>query len=196
VLQTLFNIVTLSYTCRSSVVPPAGFEPALPPPEAGRCRDRGRLLASYLGFLFAFCVSDALRCAVVGSTGHSTATVLIGRFRTPVPGEIRVVLGRCPAGSLAREAAAIGVSSEPRQGTAGGQLSQRRPPASHFSGHAEEVGESAVPLRDGVECLVDMRERECVVFEDGEVQCSGAGHVGHVLGLAGGEPEAAQDAAL
>src|SRR4051794_40196452 len=167
--------VTKSDNCRSSVVPPAGFEPALPPPEAGRSPDRRLLPVSYLGFLFAFCVSDGLRCAVVGSTGHSTTTVLIGRFRALVPGEIRVVLGRCPAGWLAREAAAIAVSSEPRQRAAGGQLSQRRPPANHFSGHAEEVRESAVPLRDGVERLVDLCEREGVVFEDGEVERSGAG---------------------
>ena len=31
----LFIMVTLSDTTRSSVVPPAGFEPALPPPEGG-----------------------------------------------------------------------------------------------------------------------------------------------------------------
>src|SRR5689334_9522921 len=35
VLQRLFIVVTLSDTCRSSMVPPAGFEPALPPPEGG-----------------------------------------------------------------------------------------------------------------------------------------------------------------
>src|SRR5688572_18453025 len=46
----LFTEVTLSYTARSSAVPPAGFEPALPPPETGRPRDRGRLLAPYRAF--------------------------------------------------------------------------------------------------------------------------------------------------
>src|SRR5688572_11358294 len=66
------------------VVPPAGFEPALPPPETGRLRDRGRLRTSYVGFLFASCVSDALRRAVVRSTGDSTLSVLIGRTRRPV----------------------------------------------------------------------------------------------------------------
>ena len=65
---------------RSQVVPPAGFEPALPPPEAGRSRDRERLRASYLGFLFASCVSDGLLCFVVRSTRHSTTSVLIGRI--------------------------------------------------------------------------------------------------------------------
>ena len=85
-------------TAGQSVVPPAGFEPALPPPETGRCRDRGRLLATYLGFLFASCVSGDLRCAVVRSTGHSTASVLIGRTgRAPVLRKISVVL----AGRLA-----------------------------------------------------------------------------------------------
>src|SRR5207248_3287996 len=54
------------------VVPPAGFEPALPPPETGRSRDRGRLPLSYLGFLFASCVSGGLRCPVVRSTRHPT----------------------------------------------------------------------------------------------------------------------------
>ena len=77
----LFIAVTLSDMCRSTLVPPAGFEPALPPPEAGRSRDRGRLPVSYLGFLFALCVSDVLRCAVVGFTGHSTIAVLSGRIR-------------------------------------------------------------------------------------------------------------------
>src|SRR6476661_11235132 len=33
--SNLVQTVTLSDTCRSSVVPPAGFEPALPPPEGG-----------------------------------------------------------------------------------------------------------------------------------------------------------------
>ena len=47
------------------VVPPAGFEPALPPPEAGRSRDPRRLLAFYLGFLCASCASGDLFCAVV-----------------------------------------------------------------------------------------------------------------------------------
>ena len=31
-----------------AMVPPAGFDPALPPPETGRSRDRGHLAASYL----------------------------------------------------------------------------------------------------------------------------------------------------
>jgi hypothetical protein len=62
-------------------VPPAGFEPALPPPETGRSRDRGRLLASYLGFLFAFCVSVCHTYAAVRSTRHSTGSVLTGRVR-------------------------------------------------------------------------------------------------------------------
>ena len=68
---------------RSEVVPPAGFEPALPPPETGRTRDRRRLLASYLGFVFASCVSGGLPRAVVRSTRHSTPSVLIGRVRDP-----------------------------------------------------------------------------------------------------------------
>ncbi len=41
-----------------------------------------------------------------------------------------------------------------------------RPPVSLESRHAEEVGEAAVSLRDGVERLVDLREREGVMFED------------------------------
>jgi hypothetical protein len=69
---------------RSQVVPPAGFEPALPPPEAGRSRDRGRLPAFYLGFLFASCVSGGLLCAVVRSTRHPTPSVLIGQFEALV----------------------------------------------------------------------------------------------------------------
>jgi hypothetical protein len=64
-------------------VPPAGFEPAPPPPEAGRCRDRRSLPASYLGFLFAARVSGALPCAVVRSTRHSTTSVLKGRDGGP-----------------------------------------------------------------------------------------------------------------
>ena len=79
--QSLFIVVTLSDIPRSNMVPPAGFEPALPPPETGRSRDRGRLLASYLGFLFASCVSGGLLCAVVRSTRHSTTSVLSGRVR-------------------------------------------------------------------------------------------------------------------
>jgi hypothetical protein len=59
--------VTLSYMRRSNMVPPAGFEPALPPPETGRSRDRGGLSASYQGFLFASCVFDARLGAVVRS---------------------------------------------------------------------------------------------------------------------------------
>ena len=78
-------------SCLTSV-PPAGFEPALPPPEAGRRRDRRRLPGSYLRFLFAFCVSGALSWAVVRSTRHSTASVLSGRVRCPVLGEVGVVL--------------------------------------------------------------------------------------------------------
>src|SRR5689334_22559982 len=62
---------------------PRQFEPALPPPEAGRSRDRRRLLAPYLGLLFASCVSGALLRAVVRSTRHSTRSVLIGRVRGP-----------------------------------------------------------------------------------------------------------------
>ena len=31
----MFIAVTLSDMCRSTLVPPAGFEPALPPPEGG-----------------------------------------------------------------------------------------------------------------------------------------------------------------
>src|SRR6185312_14557575 len=46
-------------------VPPAGFEPALPPPEAGRCRDRRSLVVPYLGLLFAFLVFACLPCPVV-----------------------------------------------------------------------------------------------------------------------------------
>ena len=84
--QTLFMAVTLSDTCRSSVVPPAGFEPALPPPETGRSRDRRRPPASYLGFLFASCVSGGLLCPVVRSTRHPTASVLIGREPSAVRG--------------------------------------------------------------------------------------------------------------
>jgi hypothetical protein len=77
---------------RSSAVPPAGFEPALPPPEAGRFRDRGRLLASYLRFLFASCVSGGLPRPVVRSTRHPTTSVLIGRFRDPRAQRSSVVL--------------------------------------------------------------------------------------------------------
>jgi hypothetical protein len=62
-----------------NVVPPVGFEPTPPPPETGRPRGRGRPRVSYLGFLFAFCVSGALLCAVVRSTRHSTANVHLGR---------------------------------------------------------------------------------------------------------------------
>jgi len=68
---------------RSQVVPPAGFEPALPPPETGRSRDRGGLLAFYLGFVFASCDSGGPWCAVVRSTRHSTPSVLSGRVRDP-----------------------------------------------------------------------------------------------------------------
>ena len=57
----------------------------------------GRLLASYLGFLFASCVSGGLPCAVVRSTRHSTATVLIGRIETLMFGEASVVRC-CPEG--------------------------------------------------------------------------------------------------
>src|SRR3954467_4859666 len=64
--------------CRSQVVPPAGFEPALPPPETGRPNDPRSLLAAYLGLLFAFCVSGDLRCPVVRSTSHPTTSVLSG----------------------------------------------------------------------------------------------------------------------
>jgi hypothetical protein len=92
VVQRLFIAVTLSGTCRSDVVPPAGFEPALPPPEAGRSRDRGRFPASYLGFLFASCVSGVLLCAAVRSTRDSTTNVLIGPFEALVAGEVRVVV--------------------------------------------------------------------------------------------------------
>jgi hypothetical protein len=67
-----------------------------------------------------------------------------------------------------------------------------RPTANRVSRRAEEVRESAVPFRDGVERLVDLCEREGVVFEDRQVEGAGAGHVGHVLGLAGGEPQASQ----
>jgi hypothetical protein len=74
------------------MVPPAGFEPAPPPPETGRSRDRRRLVVSYLGFLFASCVFGGLLCAVVGSTRHSTMTVLIGRVEVLVPGEVGVIL--------------------------------------------------------------------------------------------------------
>ncbi len=77
--QTLIIVVTLSDTRRSNMVPPAGFEPALPPPETGRPRDRLRLPVSYLGFLFASCVSGDLHHAVVRSTRHSTTGVLSGR---------------------------------------------------------------------------------------------------------------------
>jgi hypothetical protein len=77
---------------RPELVPPAGFEPALPPPETGRCRDHARLSVSYLGFLFASCVSGGRLRAVVRSTKHSTMTVLIGRFEALVLGEVGVVL--------------------------------------------------------------------------------------------------------
>ena len=86
----LFIMVTLSDTTRSSVVPPAGFEPALPPPEAGRSRGRGRVLGSYLGFLFASCVPGGLLWAVVRSTRHSTTNVLSGRVRGPLAQRSRV----------------------------------------------------------------------------------------------------------
>ena len=86
--QSLFITATLSYIPRSSVVPPAGFEPALPPPETGRYRDRGNLMASYLGFMFASCVFRRLLCGVVRSTRHSTMNVLIGQLGTVVLGEV------------------------------------------------------------------------------------------------------------
>ena len=76
--HSLFIVVTLSDIPRSNIVPPAGFEPALPPPEVGGSRDRGGLLASYLGFLFASCVSDGLLCAVVRSTSDSTPKIVSG----------------------------------------------------------------------------------------------------------------------
>ena len=38
----------------------------------------------------------------------------------------------------------------------------------------------------------DLGEREGVVLENGQIERAGAGHVGHVLGLGGGEPEAAR----
>jgi hypothetical protein len=60
------------------VVPPAGFEPALPPPEGGRSRDRPRLPASYLGFLFALCVSGDFQCPVVRSTSHPKTEIVSG----------------------------------------------------------------------------------------------------------------------
>ena len=46
--QRLFILVTLSDICRSNVVPPAGFEPALPPPEGGALSPelRGRYLGN------------------------------------------------------------------------------------------------------------------------------------------------------
>jgi hypothetical protein len=47
-----------------------------------------------------------------------------------------------------------------------------------------------------VEGLVDLVEREHVVLEDGEVQRTGAGEVGHLLGFAVGEPKAADDGLL
>src|SRR4051794_7834970 len=64
-------------------VPRVGFEPKPPPPEAGRSRDPGSLLAFYLGSLFAALVSGDLLCAVVRSTRHSTAGVLSGQVRGP-----------------------------------------------------------------------------------------------------------------
>jgi len=84
--------VTLSDTCRSSVVPPLGFEPTPPPPETGRSRDRRRLSASYHGLLFASCVSGCLPCPVVRSTSHPTWNVLIGRVRDPRARRVSVVL--------------------------------------------------------------------------------------------------------
>src|SRR3712207_9032063 len=75
--------MTLSNKARPSVVPPAGFEPALPPPATGTTHDRPRLPASYLGLLFASCVTDGLPRSVVRSTRHSTPSVLPGRARGP-----------------------------------------------------------------------------------------------------------------
>jgi hypothetical protein len=80
--------VTLSDTCRSSVVPPVGFEPTPPPPEAGRCRDRRGSWTSYLGFLFASCVSGEPLCAVVRSTRHSTPVSSVDDFETLVLREV------------------------------------------------------------------------------------------------------------
>ena len=68
----------------SQVVPPAGFQPALPPPEAGRPRDRQRLRVPHLGFLFAIRVSGGLPCAVVESTRDSR-TEIVNRPSTPGP---------------------------------------------------------------------------------------------------------------
>ena len=58
---------------RTCAVPPAGFEPALPPPEAGRTRDRQRPQTSYLTFRLASCVCVGLAGAAVRSTRRSTA---------------------------------------------------------------------------------------------------------------------------
>jgi hypothetical protein len=41
---------------------------------------------------------------------------------------------------------------------------------------AEEIREAAVPLRNGVEGLVDLRERERVVLEDRKVEGTGQAH--------------------
>ena len=78
------------HKCWSSVVPPAGFEPALPPPETGRCGDRRRLLALPALPVRVLC----LRCppACCGSIHEtSTASVLIGRVRDLRAREVSVV---------------------------------------------------------------------------------------------------------
>ena len=84
--------LTSAQLAGQAVVPPAGFEPALPPPETGRSRDGRRLQAFYLGFLFASCVSGGRLCAEVRSTRHSTPTVLCGRLGGLVLGVVSVVL--------------------------------------------------------------------------------------------------------
>jgi len=55
-----------------AVVPPAGFEPALPPPEAGTRRALGRPLVSYQSFSVSFRLLNAHPCPLLRSPTRST----------------------------------------------------------------------------------------------------------------------------
>ncbi len=70
---------------KTTYVPPAGFEPALPPPEAGSLRALRRPPVSYQGLSRVSRVRGVLRVSVVHPTSHPTNPDASGRCPWPSP---------------------------------------------------------------------------------------------------------------